>query len=146
MKKPASKTKKDPAAVESRITREPKKAVQTAPVTRKSKEDAAEDLVKLILPCSDKLGANIAKSGKGKCVVVDIAGCEGLEKLTCLVFNGSGITVIAEADPTTAVFNVSKRNYDSVENAAKYIRCAFVKDKPAVALKVPVKVSSKRFS
>lgn len=129
------------SSIESRITRGSK--VQTAPVARKTKEEASDDLVQQVLKASEKLAANISKSGKGKCVVIEITGCQELSKLTCLVFNGSGITVIAEKDPKDAIFNVAKRNFDSVENAAKFIRCAFVKSKQQIALCVPTKATKR---
>jgi hypothetical protein len=136
------KTKVPRSDIESRISRVTKP--QTAPVSRISKEDAAEELVKQVLGTSDRCTANIQKSGKGRCIVVDFDNTDA-DKLTALVFGGSGIVIIAERNPAEHVFNSSKHTYDSIENASKFIRLGFLKGKPEAALRVPEKVSSGRF-
>lgn len=134
------KTTKKSDDVSTRITRV-QTQTQTDPVERKSKEDASEDLVKLVLSASTTATANIKKSGKGRCVIVEFSGLSGCSSCTAFVFGGASMTIVAETDPTTNVFNMCKRAYDSVENAAKFIRCAFIKDKIKIAVAVPVKVS-----
>lgn len=131
------KTGKAISTVESRITRNAGK-VRTEPVQRKSKEDAAEELAGLVLKASDTVSANIEKSGKGKCVVVEFTGTKHVARVTCLVFHGASITVLAE-QTEQAVFNMSKHGFDDVDQAAKFVRCAFVKDKQGLALKVRFK-------
>jgi hypothetical protein len=100
--------------------------------------------VKQVLGTSDRCTANIQKSGKGRCIVVDFEHTDA-DKLTALVFGGSGIVIIAERNSAEHVFNSSKHTYDSIERASKFIRLAFLKNQPDRALMIPEKVSSGRF-
>ena len=141
-KKSKSKFKGKSVDVESRISRVSKP--QTEPTAKISKEDAAEEFVKQVLKASDTVKANIQKSGKGRCIVVDIEHTNA-DKLTALVYGGSGIIVIAERDAGTNMFDISKHTYDSIENAAKFVRLGFIKGKMEQAMSVPQKQSSGRF-
>lgn len=116
------------------------KAVPTAP--KVSKEDAAQQFAEGVLKAGESVTANIKKTTKGRCLVVEFGGLpqEGLS-VTAFVFGGDHIVIGGEVvgNESTSLYNQFKRTYDSVEGAAKFMRLAFLKNKEDAALQVPIK-------
>lgn len=135
MPKADKKSTQQPA---SRITFSNGKAEKVA-ITKLPKEEVAKAYAEAVLRANDSVLADIAKTGRGKCMLVRFSGIESYAVLA-FVFSQDHIIVSAEYTGSEApLFNTLKRTYDSVETAAKFTRLAFIKEKEEAAKAVPTK-------
>lgn len=123
----------------SRITFSNGKAEKVATRNKLPKEEVAKIYAEAVLRASDSVLADIAKTGRGKCMLVRFSGIKSYDVLA-FVFSQDCIVVSAEHIGDGApLFNMLKRTYDSVETAAKFTRLAFIKEKEEAAKTVPTK-------
>lgn len=104
-----------------------------------NKEDAAKLFAEEVLKASAEAIADVQKTNKGRCVLVKFSKLPCEARVIAFVFGGDHVIVQAESDDPTILYNTLKRTYASVPDAAKFVRCAFIKGKVDLALKVPVK-------
>jgi hypothetical protein len=138
--KPSAKKQTTAVDVSSRISfGAPKTAAVSAP--KITKEDAAKSYAEAVLSKlnADDVTVAIDKSGRGKCMLVTFQQPDMRYDITVFVFGGDYISISADNKDPALLFNKLHRTYATVEDAAKFTRLAFFKNKIEQALAVPVK-------
>lgn len=127
--------------VTSRITFGSKAQTAEPLAPKITKEDATQQFAESVLKASDSVTANVRKTAKGRCLMVEFRNLEPQSLLvTAFVFGGDHIVIAGELTERvdTELYNQFKRTYSSIEDGAKFMRL-LIKRKIEAALKVPVK-------
>lgn len=143
-KTPAKKQAKPSTAsadVSARISFGATKTSASRTVPKITKEEAAKAYAESVLSklSDDEVTVSIEKTARGKCMLVKFQHPNNKYDITVFVFGDDHIAISADINDTTLLFNKLHRTYANVEDAAKFTRLAFFKNKADQALAVPVK-------